>query len=385
MKSIDGKSAVENSGEAMVAAPEVKQQKEISPAEFIDFADNERKNFSEETTSELTNANNAIGLDIASVEAVKKETNVESELADINREAATTIEDSKIKIIGSESKKEIKYSVETHPTLLLFDRVKDPIIQEQIVDLLFLSEQAEAAKEEIEYVSDFDENGVFGKVKDENGNPIVVRKPSSYIPKTKDELRIRLNNTIGRIENDTPISFDENDLTAGSSYEGERELIALNDAYLSKEATSPKQRAFIEAHEKGHVLRPYESLFLREYFSSGFDVSAMHYTESDFEAAKRRQNDPDTASSTFAEMGDEFKSAAIEYLFSAPEVAERMSQLKNYFGMGPQDQFTKEHLEYAKQHYITDTDYDNEMGLFFQAITPQKEEAFVKLVNSSGI
>ena len=49
------------------------------------------------------------------------------------------------------------------------------------------------------------------------------------------------------------------------------------------------------------------------------------------------------------------------------------------------EQFTKEHLHYAKEHYVSDTQVDNEMRLFFQAITPEREDEFVRLIHTSGI
>ena len=58
---------------------------------------------------------------------------------------------------------------------------------------------------------------------------------------------------------------------------------------------------------------------------------------------------------------------------------------KNYFGMSSNEQFTKNHLKYVKLHYIEDTDFDNGMKHFFQAITPETEQAFLELINSSGI
>ena len=62
-----------------------------------------------------------------------------------------------------------------------------------------------------------------------------------------------------------------------------------------------------------------------------------------------------------------------------------MSQLKNYFGMNGSEQFTKEHLDYARTQYVADTGMDNRMTHFFQAITPETEATFLELINSSGI
>ncbi len=62
-----------------------------------------------------------------------------------------------------------------------------------------------------------------------------------------------------------------------------------------------------------------------------------------------------------------------------------MSQLKNYFGMSGNELFTAEHLRYARKHYIPDTGVDNNMRQFFQAITPEAEGEFLKVINSCGM
>lgn len=65
----------------------------------------------------------------------------------------------------------------------------------------------------------------------------------------------------------------------------------------------------------------------------------------------------------------------------AVEIVARMSQLKNYFGFTGEEEFTKTHLDYAREHYANDTGLDNNMTEFFEAITPDSEERFLKLIN----
>jgi hypothetical protein len=79
------------------------------------------------------------------------------------------------------------------------------------------------------------------------------------------------------------------------------------------------------------------------------------------------------------------RNSVISYLFTGQELAERMSQLKNYYGMKGNEPFTKEHLHYAREHYVQDTGMDNYMKFFFQAITPETEDEFLRIINSSGI
>ena len=61
------------------------------------------------------------------------------------------------------------------------------------------------------------------------------------------------------------------------------------------------------------------------------------------------------------------------------EILARMAQLKNYFGFSGGEQFTKEHLLYAKKHYLEDTQMDNTMKDFFEKIGD--EEVFVRNMN----
>ena len=49
------------------------------------------------------------------------------------------------------------------------------------------------------------------------------------------------------------------------------------------------------------------------------------------------------------------------------------------------EKFTLKHLAYAREHYIPDTGFDNNMSEFFSAITKETESRFIELINSSGI
>ena len=65
----------------------------------------------------------------------------------------------------------------------------------------------------------------------------------------------------------------------------------------------------------------------------------------------------------------------------ADELVARMSQLKNYFGFKGNEPFTKEHLAYAREHYIQDTGLDNNMKSFFEAVPSEKEDEFILVMN----
>jgi len=66
--------------------------------------------------------------------------------------------------------------------------------------------------------------------------------------------------------------------------------------------------------------------------------------------------------------------------FQADEILARMAQLKNYFGFEGDETFTKEHLAYAKANYINDTNMDNNMKEFFEAIVD--EDGFINIINT---
>jgi hypothetical protein len=82
---------------------------------------------------------------------------------------------------------------------------------------------------------------------------------------------------------------------------------------------------------------------------------------------------------------DEAKNEIIKYLLSPTEIVERMAQLKNYFGMSGDEEFTANHLEYARLNYVEDTGLDNGMKYFFKSIKSETQEEFLRLINNAGV
>lgn len=122
-----------------------------------------------------------------------------------------------------------------------------------------------------------------------------------------------------------------------------------------------RQKNIIESHEKGHGLRDFVT-------SSEFsDLRASV----DFKVLQDKER----------EMGTRF----VNYLSKPEEIAERMSQLKNYFGFKASDVMTKEHLKYAKYHYVEDTGLDNDMSLLLSAVTEETEDKFLDTLNKYPI
>lgn len=108
----------------------------------------------------------------------------------------------------------------------------------------------------------------------------------------------------------------------------------------------------MESHEKGHGVRAYIGQ-QKEEIESTIVKSRL--------GSKKNQN----------------------YLFDAEEIIERMSGLKNYFGFGGDEKFTKMHLDYARRHYIRDIRFNCGMSLLIRSIID--EGKFLDIMNTYGV
>ena len=276
-------------------------------------------------------------------------------------------------------------------TNLMCERLRNPEIRKQVIDLLVLEEEAVIALTKNAFNKQNWGSGTSGNLLTEkfSGESLA----NFFTPKTRQEIEDEFENRLKMVSRDTPISFDTK--TSGVESNG-REIVNLEWVFpVTGKKLTEKQLNFTESHEKGHVLRPYSkvsSLFregeyiyptyhLGEKFLKAFDFDKVTLTEQDIEN-KRQDN---IVNNIKWRTRDEISYQIIEYLKQPGEIAERMAQLKNYFGMRDNEQFTKEHLLYAKKHFSEDTEFDNWMTQFFQAITPEKEDVFIELINSAGI
>lgn len=276
---------------------------------------------------------------------------------------------------------------EGNESLLLIERVKDKIIQDQLLSLLHSHEQSEA-----QYLEQLRREVQLGRVKTETleiggetnyffeePSGTLVRVPTGpVIPQSYLELKRALEERIKNISLKTDINFSSEQPHAG----GLGGTMSMNWELPSQGMLTTKQKSIIEAHEKGHVLRPFSGEYFRNHFAPGFDPDQVNYSQVDYEIDKREIGIflPGIELS-FEEAGEQM----LKYLFSGSEIAERMNQLKNYFGFKGHERFTREHLDYAWQHYVRDTGMDNRMSHFLSAITSETEVAFLKLINESGI
>jgi hypothetical protein len=204
------------------------------------------------------------------------------------------------------------------------------------------------------------------KLERKEAGKLRVKEYAPYVPETRDKLEADLLSRIQKIETSTNINFEGKGPDMGTIPIG---------SLIGGKKPSLREMSAIEAHEKGHFVRVYG--MSNNHLAAGFDASAIQLSKADIEYLKEH---------CYQNMSEEeIPAEHSEYLINDMEVAERMSQLKNYFGMKGNEIFTANHLKYAREHYSQDTGIDNSMTQFFQAITPETEKEFLRLINSSGI
>lgn len=260
---------------------------------------------------------------------------------------------------------------EGNETLLLFDRVNNPIIRNQIIDMIWKNEESKRGQIVNQVV--FDENDKT--IPDPDNEFGIKTEKIPYEPDSREKIEERFDQLLGRAMSVTPITFDETIIPS-------EKVMSLNWSPNKGDKMTTKQKSMALAHEKGHTIRPYRSNpreYIYEFFSQGFDFSKISYSLERYEKEKM-------AGLLDEEMGyEKAKALSFEYLRNPCELAERMNQLKNYFGMKGDQKFTKAHLDYAREHYVSDIGLDNNMTTLFQAITPETETKFLEIINSAGI
>ncbi len=221
-------------------------------------------------------------------------------------------------------------------TLLLRERMLDPITKEK-----FISVRQQAMNEM------------------KQGEPAFLDKPETFAQHYQSQID-NYEGNIDKVFNSTNYDFasefNKKPSNLGTGRIGTEGAVFV-DAESGGELLTPRQKNIIESHEKGHGLRDFTSGFDYREFSGTIDADVLKEMES---SSERR----------FA-----------NYLSSANEIAERMAQLKNYFGFKASDTMTSEHLKYARENYVKDTGLDNLMTEFFSAISPEKEEKFLEVLN----
>jgi len=261
---------------------------------------------------------------------------------------------------------------------LLFDRLDNSKILDQIVQMWMAGYKAKEGK--IEQRPTQDEDG--GIVFDVDGN--YVLEDVLFVPPSEEETREKIAELIKEAKTSTPVFFDGRAPTSDG--------IGLDWKLPGDVFPSTKQKSIILAHEKGHLMRQFPGgvegdAYFREMFGKAFDMNNINFTEQDFEdtVTHRKQEKQITGYGLENEdyTYDRMRESTIGYLSSPEEIVERMGQLKNYFGFKGDEEFTQEHLDYARGQYIKDTGLDNNMRHFFEGITDDQE--FLPLINSVGV
>jgi hypothetical protein len=225
-------------------------------------------------------------------------------------------------------------------TLLLRERMLDSITKEKFV------QTREAV---IPYMKQ-------GEVPKSDGISFVKPKTyASHYQKQIDEYDQNVERIFSKTHIGMAEDFGKDEIKLGSGSIGEEGNVFLDGQKDGIDLTV-RQKNIIEAHEKGHGLRDFVATDSQD-FKHSIDFAVLE--ERRIETGKRESG----------------------YLMLAEEIAERMAQLKNYFGLGASDTFTKEHLAYAKEHYIKDTQLDNNITTFLQAITENTAPKFLETIN----
>ncbi len=259
---------------------------------------------------------------------------------------------------------QIEKNYEGNESALLFSRLSRPEIKKQVCDLMFQMDSL--------YTDD-------GKEKDENGKEVW---PIDEFAPTYEDQEVGYDKRLQNIQEVTYINFNKNPLETHNSWE----MFPHSINPITGQGWTSKELSMVEAHEKGHNIRDYDGPQYDEYFHQGFDLSKITLPSERIKHIKETWLRHREDSKKSEEITDEkVIRAVIKGNLNGMEIAERMNQLKNYFGFEGTEEFTKAHLDIAREHYIPDTAMDNEMTAFFQVITPETEDKFLELINNSGI
>lgn len=256
---------------------------------------------------------------------------------------------------------------------VLFERLNNPRVKAQLISLY---EDAYNARAQTG-------NPVTRALVDANTNEMardaegaLMLETVSYIPPTREEIEKMINERLKEAQMVTNVDYLDTHVVPTN------ELMNLNwKIPQTGETPNIRQWSVVEGHEKGHNVRQFGHVDIADYiknrFYKGFDLAQPMFDQSLYEDLYQKM----IPGVSFEEAKQAFYSTIQE----PAELAERMSQLKNYFGMKANEEFTKEHLDYARTHYVDDTRFDNLMTQFFQAITAEKEKEFLTLMNTVGI
>lgn len=285
----------------------------------------------------------------------------------------------KINPLGQETVKNIHEIIPTqdNETVVFLARISDPIIRERLINDLYLHETTIDSRAK----GSLENGGVVRRSLKDVLKMIKYRTPIQ-IPQgeiSKDVIARKLDRLIPKVFNETGIVFQEIGQLGVSPKLGHPGLIVPHYIDPIRQVRAePRLISMAEAHEKGHGIRRFvgESEFTRK-LAEGFDFASV--PQGDLDEYKNlvrviTQGDKEVSNNE-----------VLEYFEQPIEIIERMSQLKNYFGMKSHELFTSEHLNYAREHYLDDYQFPAQMRIFLSAITLKTEARFIELMNTLGI
>ncbi len=249
---------------------------------------------------------------------------------------------------------------EGNHSLLLFERLQNPDVFNKLVNDIY-EDRTSVDFSSYDYI-----------------NPEYVQSLERDEYFVKQDIKTELQQALDTTSKSTEIGFSEYGYlksNKGASGTGYIEICnnklgnQFNETTLSKNIT--------EAHEKGHTLRNYNlgSVFTKE-LQSIFDFDKFLFSEETIEDIRKINN--------IEGSKEEIESSYREYLAYPWEIVERMSQVKNYFGMVGNEKFTQEHLDYVRENYVKDTGhYASQIQPFFDSISD--DEKFIEKMNTLGI
>lgn len=188
---------------------------------------------------------------------------------------------------------------------------------------------------------------------------VTLAKGASMTP---DQYRARIDNyesnhshVSSRVDYAPAASFGKEPKNHGTSLSYGEPGAVFSDSNLTE-----RQKDIIAAHEMHHSLVDSQGSAPKKMILPSFDTNKIAEWNEEQRIAGSTMRTP------------------MAYMTDPKELMARMAQLKNYYGMSGGEQFTQKHLDYAKEHYIADTELDNNMVLFFRMI---KDKEFIDTIN----
>ena len=227
-------------------------------------------------------------------------------------------------------------------TGLLYKRVTDPLTKEKFVATRTLA---------METMRD--------------GEVGMLDKPKHFKAHYQNQID-NYDQTVGAVFGSTKIGNQRPRALGSSTGIGDPGIVY--DGAHQKDGTllTSRQKNIIEAHEKGHGLRDFESDIDANEIGSIIDPQVLNALTQ----IKRESGDQNFTGT---------------YTREPAEIIERMAQFKNYFGMDATEKFTKQHLDRIRKQYVIDTGLDNGVTDLLTYITPETEGAFLKVINKYPI